>query len=78
MNGAYPGSSQKRVSLQIEIIVSSLKEIVGVPLTPEDTAAQKPATFRHNSGFVLLVSVLGGLAAAAVIVFMLHGRAKEK
>ena len=33
LNGAYPESSQKRASLQIENIVCSLKEIVGVPLT---------------------------------------------
>jgi hypothetical protein len=78
LNGAYPQSRKKRESLEIENIVSSLKGMAGVPLTSEDMAALKPVTFRHNGGFVVLVSVLGGLAVAAVLVLVLHGRAKEK
>jgi len=78
LNGLYPGGSKRRASLEIENLVSALKEVVGVPLTTEETAALKPATFRHTGAFVVLISILGGLAAAAVITLALHSRAKEK
>jgi hypothetical protein len=78
VNGAYPGGSKKREDLEIENLVSSLKEVVGAALTPEETAALKPATFRHTGAFVVLISILGALAAAAAITLALHSRAKEK
>ena len=78
LNGLYPGGSKRRASLEIENLVSALKEVVGVPLTTEETAALKPATFRHTGAVVVLISILGGVAAAAVITLALHSRAKEK
>ena len=78
LNGVYPKSSKKRASREIENIVSALKEMTGEPLTTEETTALQPVTFRHKGGFVVLVCVLGGLAAAAALVLVLHGRAKEK
>jgi hypothetical protein len=78
LNGVYPRGGKKRASLEIENIVSAIKELVGVPLTIDEQAALKPTAVRHTATFVVLVSILGGLAAAAAITLALHSRAKEK
>jgi hypothetical protein len=78
LNDPYPGGRKKREALEVENLVSAIKEVVGAPLTAEDQVALKPVTFRHSDGFVVLISILGALAAVAIITLALHSRAKEK
>jgi hypothetical protein len=61
-------------ALQMQSLVSSIKQLNGAPLTPQETASITPPPQSKHGTLVAVIIIAGSLAIAGVVVALLHGR----
>jgi hypothetical protein len=58
----------------MQSLVSSIKQLNGAPLTPQETASITPPPQSKHGTLVAVIIIAGSLAIAGVVVALLHGR----
>ena len=61
-------------ALQMQSLVSSIKQLNGARLTPQETASITPPPQSKHGTLIAVIIITGSLAIAGVIVALLHGR----
>lgn len=61
-------------TLAAENLISAIKQLVGTPLTAQETNQLTPPEVGKHQGLIVTIAIVGSLAIAGGVVAALHGR----
>jgi hypothetical protein len=64
----------KEATLAAQNLVIAIKQLVGEPLSAQETAQITPPVVGKHAGLIVTIVIVGSLAIAGVVFAVLHGR----